>query len=179
MAMLSHMQHTAPLTRIVRPQLPFDHLNPNLKSMTADSLPPVRFQEIVSNGHSTIVARMKIPTPHGHAFVIHRLDTNAISLTSLYRAAFSTANDNAEEDESDWVKANYDGSGLNDGSGGKAYFAGTWINPGVAKELAESYTLAHIVTPLIKAKPDHKVLDTRCSLGPAQAFRPMNLHGRA
>ncbi|KAI0309919.1 hypothetical protein OF83DRAFT_1071332 [Amylostereum chailletii] len=150
--MPSHTQYSAPLSAAVRPPLPFDHQNPIVKSMTADNLPAVKFQEIIRDGQSTIVARMKVPTPGGHAFILRRLDTGAISLTTMFRAAFPTASEDAEKDESAWVKANYDVSGSN--RGGKARFAGTWVNPAAAKELAAAYALTHILSPLTEAKPD-------------------------
>ncbi|TFY75435.1 hypothetical protein EWM64_g8580 [Hericium alpestre] len=151
-----HTQYTAPLAGAPRPPLPFDHFNPNIQSMTASNLPSVKFQEIIRDGQSTIVARMKVPTPGGgHAFILRRLDTGAISLTTMFRAAFPTASEEAEREESAWVKANYDLAGSN--KSGKARFAGTWVSGPVAKTIAEAYKLDTILAPLADAKPDPNI----------------------
>ncbi|KAI0310301.1 hypothetical protein OF83DRAFT_1088459 [Amylostereum chailletii] len=153
MATLSQ-EDVAPLISIVCPQLPFEHLNPNVKTMWAYAMPAVKVQGIIQDDQSIIVARMKIPTPKGYSFIIRRLDTDAISLTTMFRAAFPTADNDAEKGESAWVKAKYEVSGLNDGSGGKACFAGTWVSLTVAEELAVSYSFNHILTPFTQARPE-------------------------
>ncbi|KAI0049738.1 6-phosphofructokinase [Auriscalpium vulgare] len=125
---------------------------PHLPSVSASTIPAVKFQEIIREGQSTIVARMKVPTPSGHAFILRRLDTGAISLTTMFRAAFPTASEESEREEAAWVKANYDLSGTN--KAGKARFAGTWVGPGVAQEIADAYSLTPILEPLTSAEPD-------------------------
>ncbi|KAA1467506.1 hypothetical protein DENSPDRAFT_769319 [Dentipellis sp. KUC8613] len=135
-----------------RPDLPYEHINPHIKSLTASNLPAVKFQEIIRDGQSTIVARMKVPTPTGHAFILRRLDTGAVSLTTMFRAAFPTASEEAEREESAWVKANFDLSGSN--KSGKSRFAGTWVSASVAATLADAYSLTTILEPLTEAKPD-------------------------
>ncbi|KAI9512024.1 hypothetical protein F5148DRAFT_974192 [Russula earlei] len=141
-----------PLAGTPRPLLPLEHLNPHIKSLDSSNLPAVKFQEIIREGQSTIVARMKVPTPAGHAFILRRLDTGAISLTTMFRAAFPTASDESERVESNWVKANFDGTGGN--RGGKARFAGTWVTADVATSIASDYSLEKIISPLTDAKPD-------------------------
>lgn len=90
--------------------------------------------------------------PAGHAFILRRLDTGAISLTTMFRAAFPTASDESERIEANWVKANFDNSA---GSrSGKARFAGTWVSNEVAIGIASDYSLADIISPLTDAKPD-------------------------
>ncbi|KAI0250286.1 hypothetical protein BJV78DRAFT_1221049 [Lactifluus subvellereus] len=145
-------QFAAPLAGTPRPPLPLEHLNPHIKTLDTSNLPNVKFQEIIREGQSTIVARMKVPTPAGHAFILRRLDTGAISLTTMFRAAFPTASDESERSEANWVKANYDHSGGN--RAGKARFAGTWVTTDVAITIADDYSLGKIITPLTDAKPD-------------------------
>ncbi|EJD06464.1 uncharacterized protein FOMMEDRAFT_138422 [Fomitiporia mediterranea MF3/22] len=139
-----------------RPQLPFQSLNPYL-SMTDTTKPPtVKYQVITREGQEIIVGRLKIQTPNdGHAFVLRRFDTGAISQTTMFRAAFPTAGEDLEKSESAWVKQNYDSAGANGGPGkDKLRLAGLWIRPEVAKELAPAYSLDHIITPLLTAHPD-------------------------
>ncbi|KAH9002882.1 hypothetical protein EDB86DRAFT_2893616 [Lactarius hatsudake] len=129
--MPSQTQFTVPLTGVPRPPLPLEHLNPHIKTFDSANVPTVKFQEIIREGQSTI--------PSGHAFILRRLDTGAISLTTMFRAAFPTASDESERVEANWVKANYDNSGGN--RAGKARFAGTWVT-------------TDIIPPLTDAKPD-------------------------
>ncbi|KAH9031096.1 hypothetical protein EDB84DRAFT_1493589 [Lactarius hengduanensis] len=150
--MPSQTQFTVPLTGVPRPPLPLEHLNPHIKTFDAANVPTVKFQEIIREGQSTIVARMKVPTPSGHAFILRRLDSGAISLTTMFRAAFPTASDESERVEANWVKANYDNSGGN--RAGKARFAGTWVTTDVAITIADEYSLGKIIPPLTDAKPD-------------------------
>lgn len=70
----------------------------------------------------------------------------------MFRAAFPTASDDAEKQESAWVKANFDLSGSN--RSGKARFAGTWVSPTVALTIADSYSLREVLQPLTDAVPD-------------------------
>ncbi|KAN0138953.1 hypothetical protein V8E53_003341 [Lactarius tabidus] len=145
-------QFSVPLSGVPRPPLPIEHLNPHIKSFDSANIPTVKFQEIIREGQSTIVARMKVPTPSGHAFILRRLDTGAISLTTMFRAAFPTASDESERMEANWVKANYDNTGGN--RTGKARFAGTWVTTEVAIGIADEYSLGKIISPLTDAKPD-------------------------
>ncbi|KAI8980211.1 hypothetical protein BD414DRAFT_538580 [Trametes punicea] len=135
-----------------RPALPREYANPHIKQLDASKPPTVKFQEIVRDGQSTIVGRVKVPTPGGHAFILRRLDTGAISQTTMFRAAFPTASDDAEKAETNWVKMSFDLSGAN--KSGKARFAGTWVTPEVALYLAESYELSAIIPALAAAVPD-------------------------
>ncbi|KAI0671772.1 hypothetical protein C8Q78DRAFT_797358 [Trametes maxima] len=151
--MLANGKHFAvPKPGIPRPQLPVEHTNPNIRQLDAFKPPSVKFQEIVRDGQSTIVGRIKIPTPNGHAFILRRLDTGAISQTTMFRAAFPTATDEAEKNETNWVKMSFDAAGAN--KSGKARFAGTWVTPEVALYLADSYALGTIIPALAGAVPD-------------------------
>ncbi|PIL35550.1 transcription factor [Ganoderma sinense ZZ0214-1] len=141
-----------PKPGVPRPALPLEHVNPHLRSIDASKPPAVKFQEIVRDGQATIVGRVKIPTPGGHAFILRRLDTGAISVTTMFRAAFPTANEEAEKAETTWIKLSFDTSGAN--KSGKARFAGTWVTPDVALYLADSYALDTIIPSLANAVPD-------------------------
>ncbi|VDB94379.1 unnamed protein product [Peniophora sp. CBMAI 1063] len=128
--------------------LPLDLANPRLASNDAYA---VKFQEILRDGESLVIARVKVSTPIEHAFVLRRLDTGAISLTSMFRAAFPGAPLNAEKNECRWVKTAYDTSGANREGG--ALFSGTWVPTAVAQELAPSYRLDHVLKLLLAAEP--------------------------
>jgi hypothetical protein len=98
------------------------------------------------------VGRMKIPTPGGHAFILRRLDTNAISLTTMFRATYPQATEDAEKAEINWIKNNYELSGAN--KTGRARFAGTWAGIDVALNIADTYSISHLLPSLINAVPD-------------------------
>ncbi|OSD06603.1 hypothetical protein PYCCODRAFT_1360769 [Trametes coccinea BRFM310] len=141
-----------PKPGVARPPLPTQHANPHIRHLDASKPPTVKFQEIMRDGQSTVVGRVKIPTPNGHAFILRRLDTGAISQTTMFRAAFPMASEEAEKAETSWVKTAFDTSGAN--KSGKARFAGTWVTPDVALYLAESYELSSIIPALAAAVPD-------------------------
>ncbi|KAI0077923.1 hypothetical protein K474DRAFT_1661168 [Panus rudis PR-1116 ss-1] len=144
-----------------RPPLPLAKVNPAIKAIDPAKPPPVKFQEIVRDGSSTIVARIKVQTPNGHAFILRRLDTGAISLTTMFRAAFPTADDEEEKAELSWVKQTYDTSGSN--KSGKARFAGTWVSTDIALSIAESYFLTPLIVPLAEAEPDPNAIHRKSS----------------
>jgi len=98
------------------------------------------------------VGRMKIPTPGGHAFILRRLDTNAISLTTMFRATYPQATEDAEKAEINWIKTNYELSGAN--KTGRARFAGTWASIDVALNIADTYSISHLLPSLINAVPE-------------------------
>lgn len=95
---------------------------------------------------------MKIPTPGGHAFILRRLDTNAISLTTMFRATYPQASEDAEKAEINWIKNNYELGGAN--KTGRARFAGTWASIDVALNIADTYSISHLLPALINAVPD-------------------------
>jgi hypothetical protein len=95
---------------------------------------------------------MKIPTPGGHAFILRRLDTNAISLTTMFRATYPQATEDAEKAEINWIKNNYELSGAN--KTGRARFAGTWASIDVALNIADTYSISHLLPTLINSVPD-------------------------
>ncbi|KAG8763653.1 hypothetical protein FRC11_014630 [Ceratobasidium sp. 423] len=142
-----------PKSAVPRPPLPSHAFNPLIASMDKAEPTPVKFQVITREGQDIIVGRVKIPTPNGnHAFILRRFDTGAISLSTMFRAAFPAAGDEAEKVDSNWVKTNFDLTGAN--GGGKLRLAGTWVPPALAVHLASSYSLAQVIYPLAEAQPD-------------------------
>ncbi|KAG9011109.1 hypothetical protein FRB94_009252 [Tulasnella sp. JGI-2019a] len=138
-----------------RPALPTNEYNNKLKEVAAGSgTPPVKFQIILREGQEIVVGRIKVPTPQGHAFILRRFDTGAISLSTMFRACYPTANDIAEKEETAWVKSTFETQGSN--GGGKLRLAGTWVPPNVAMLLAESYGLNHILPALANAAPESR-----------------------
>lgn len=81
----------------------------------------VKFQTIVREGKEIIIGRIKVltvrpihnrwcpadiaPQNHGaqHAFILRRYDTNAVSLTTMFKVAFPGSTDDEEKREMDWV----------------------------------------------------------------------------
>jgi hypothetical protein len=100
------------------------------------------------------------PVHPGHAFILRRYDTGAISLTTMFKAAFPTASEEYEKAEAAWVRANFDVSGANGSAGAdgipKLRLNGTWVGAAVAQYIAPAYGLGHILTSLIEARPDPK-----------------------
>lgn len=85
----------------------------------------------------------------------------------MFRAAFPSAEDDCEKQESSWVKANFDLTGANGGAGKDALrLAGTWVNPKVAATIAPDYRLEEVIQPLVNAAPD-PMQDYRRSTKPA------------
>ncbi|KAF8573667.1 hypothetical protein K439DRAFT_1642799 [Ramaria rubella] len=159
--MVSHSTPViTPRTNNPRPSLPVDCANPKFSEI--EKLPPVKFQEILREGQTIVVGRLKIATPThpGHAFILRRYDTGAISLTTMFKAAFPTAPEEHEKAEAAWVRANFDVTGANGSAGTdgvpKLRLNGTWIGSAVAQYIAPAYGLDQILTPLIEARPDPK-----------------------
>ena len=109
------------------------------------------------------VATFALPTSRltgyiqdGHAFILRRFDTGAVSLTTMFRAAFPNASDSDEKLEVAWVKDTYDLSG-NNGSTKDAHItrlAGVWVGPAVALELGRAYMLGKLIEAVVEAAPD-------------------------
>ncbi|TFK47842.1 hypothetical protein OE88DRAFT_1770192 [Heliocybe sulcata] len=141
-----------PKTTAPRSPLPVQHANTHIKYLETGKLPEVKFQELEKEGQKVIIGRLKIPTPGGHAFILRRYDTGAISLTTMFRAAFPAATDEDEKAETSWVKANYD-VGTNKDTY-RVRLAGTWVGVSVALALADAYGLERIVPLLSEAHPE-------------------------
>ncbi|KAG2140126.1 hypothetical protein DEU56DRAFT_980133 [Suillus clintonianus] len=156
-----------PPTLSPRPDLPFKHQNPHISSLDLSKLPPVKYQSLDRDGHEVLVGRMKIPTPGGHAFILRRFDTGAISLTTMFRAAFPTASEADERRETVWVKDTYDLAGNNGSAKEPAIvrLAGTWVGPDVAllPEFAQTYGLGGVIPHVAKATPDPSAAYRRSS----------------
>ena len=92
----------------------------------------------------------------GHAFILRRFDTGAISLTTMFRAAFPNAPEHDEKAEVQWVKDNYDLSGNNGSSKDNhiTRLAGVWVSPNVALELSHAYKIDDIISSVVEAAPD-------------------------
>ncbi|KAL5503849.1 hypothetical protein ACEPAH_7920 [Sanghuangporus vaninii] len=158
--MTTHAANGVPKTLTGRPSLPYQAINPHLALLDQSKLPAVKFQVITRDGQEIVVGRIKIQTPNGHAFILRRYDTGAVSQTTMFRAAFPAASDDLERSESNWVKQNFDSTGANGGSapgGGRndtLRLAGVWVRPEVAKTIAPDYSLESIIEPLLSARPD-------------------------
>lgn len=140
--------------------LPVRYANPKIQSLLSSggALPPVKYQVLTCQGHDIVVGRMKVetPTPSGHSFVLRRFDTGAVSLTTMFRAAFPTAPDDAEKSELQWVKDTFDLTGTNGSSRDTSItrLAGTWVHPTLAMELALEYAIAPLISLVVEAQPD-------------------------
>ncbi|KAF8807040.1 hypothetical protein BYT27DRAFT_7257032 [Phlegmacium glaucopus] len=143
---------------VVRPSLPVRSVNPYINiHLNATHLPPVKYQILNCQGKDILVGRLKIDTPNdGHAFILRRFDTGAVSLTTMFRAAFPNASDSEEKLEVAWVKDTYDLTG-NNGSTKDTHItrlAGVWVGPSVALELGKAYMLGRLIEAVVEAKPD-------------------------
>ncbi|KIK63133.1 hypothetical protein GYMLUDRAFT_482052 [Collybiopsis luxurians FD-317 M1] len=144
---------------MARPPLPFHCANSNVKSiLSSGNLPPVKYQILNCQGQDILVGRLKIETStgSGHAFILRRYDTGAVSLTTMFRAAFPKADEQSEKDEVQWVKENHDLSGNNGSSKDTSItrLAGTWVSPELARELGETYLLGKLISLVVEAQPD-------------------------
>ncbi|KAG6830648.1 hypothetical protein H0H92_015545 [Tricholoma furcatifolium] len=164
-----------------RPPLPERHRNPHISdTLKSGTLPPVKYQILTCQGKNILVGRMKIETPTvrgliialdqldlltlqskptGHAFILRRFDTEAVSLTTMFRAAFPNAPDHDERNELQWVKENYDLSKNNGGPHNPEVtrLAGTWVSPSIAQLLGETYGLGELIKVVVEAAPDPNV----------------------
>lgn len=150
-----------------RPELPIRHQNPHLKSIDLSKLPPVKYQALDRDGHEVLVGRLKIPTPTGHAFIIRRYDTGAVSLTTMFRAAFPTASEADERKETQYVKEMYNLAG-NNGSAREPQIvrlAGTWVPPDTAVHFGVVYNLLDIINMIVEAQPDPNTSYRRSTKG--------------
>ncbi|KAK7033126.1 apses transcription [Favolaschia claudopus] len=138
-----------------RPPLPVRHQNANIKDMEPAV---VKYQVLNCQGNDILVGRLKVDTPtsSGHAFILRRFDTGAVSLTTMFRAAFPNAPEDLEKREVQWVKDTYDLTGNNGSSKDTSVtrLAGTWVSPAVALELGEQYFLGDLIHSVVQAKPD-------------------------
>jgi len=109
-----HVYDLTPTPQIQnRPRLP--ELRNTHLSHLPDDVTIVKFQTIVREAREIVVGRIKVPTPgnNPHAFILRRYDTDAISLTTMYKVAFPGATEEDERREMDWVRSSYDTSNTN------------------------------------------------------------------
>ncbi|KAF9500109.1 hypothetical protein BDN71DRAFT_1441209 [Pleurotus eryngii] len=143
---------------MTRPPLPSQHANPYIQALLNTGVPDVKYQILSCQGNDILVGRLKISTPtsSGHAFILRRYDTGAVSLTTMFRAAFPTASEEDEKRETAWIKENYDLSGNNGTQKDPTIsrLAGTWVDPELAKEVARDYRISDMIANVIEAKPD-------------------------
>ena len=93
---------------------------------------------------------------NGHAFILRRFDTGAVSLTTMFRAAYPLASEEDERAELLWVKENHDLSG-NNGSTKENHIirlAGTWVGTALAVELGDQYAIGPLIQIVVNAQPD-------------------------
>ncbi|KAJ3887736.1 hypothetical protein GG344DRAFT_90345 [Lentinula edodes] len=160
-----------------RPPLPLHCTNANIQSiLSSGNLPPVKYQILNCQGQDILVGRLKIETStgSGHAFILRRYDTGAVSLTTMFRAAFPKADEQSEKDEVQWVKDSYDLSGNNGSSKDTSItrLAGTWVGPELARELGKSYLLGDLISLVVDARPDPNGNYRRSGKGAAGTPRP-------
>ncbi|KAL7424085.1 hypothetical protein Q5752_001670 [Cryptotrichosporon argae] len=142
-----------------RPRLPVDRRNPFLSHLPED-VTIVKFQTIVRENKEIVVGRIKVPTPGEtpHAFILRRYDTNAISLTTMFKVAFPGAADQDERREIEWVRSSYDTSGTNGPENDQVRLAGQWVSRHLAIHLSDAYGLSVLVQALARAVPDPNVI---------------------
>ncbi|KAE9407702.1 hypothetical protein BT96DRAFT_82104 [Gymnopus androsaceus JB14] len=163
-----------------RPKLPLEHKNPNVALiLSSGNLPPVKYQILNCQGNDILVGRLKIETSTGtgHAFILRRYDTGAVSLTTMFRAAFPKADDQSEKDEVQWVKENYDLSGNNGSSKDPSItrLAGTWVSPELARELGQAYLLGNLISLVVDAHPDPDATYRRSGKGATTPKAPSSV----
>ncbi|KAH7106435.1 hypothetical protein BKA62DRAFT_747595 [Auriculariales sp. MPI-PUGE-AT-0066] len=153
-----------------RPALPLAHANQFLQ-LQAGPPPSVKFQVITRESQDIVVGRVKIETPGSHAFILRRFDTGALSLKTMFRAAFPEASEDAEKSETAYIKNAYEPPGTNGAPSGRLRLAGTWITPQCAEAIAPEYNLREWISALIHADPDLTAVYRRSSR-PSNADSP-------
>lgn len=148
-----------------RPELPNRVRNQSL-SLSPTHLDPdalvVKFQTIVRDTKEIVVGRLKVatdqPSPNEHAFILRRYDTGAISVTTMFKAAFPKATEEEEDREMRWIKSTFDMTGMNGGrEPGTVKLAGLWIPPKTAESLAHAYNLTEWISAMMNAEPEKGV----------------------
>ncbi|KAM0754551.1 hypothetical protein T439DRAFT_321586 [Meredithblackwellia eburnea MCA 4105] len=138
-----------------RPALPKQHAN-TLMDGYKGKLHKVKVQVLTLGPTSTItIARVKCPVPKGvPGHIIKRFDTNAVSASSLFRAAFPTATDTDEEVEMKWISKGCRGKYGDTHAAGLEHdetkkLSGTWIPVNKAAALAREYSVLKFAQELI------------------------------
>ncbi|KAH8925684.1 hypothetical protein BT69DRAFT_1091560 [Atractiella rhizophila] len=154
-----------------RPALPTDAANPAIRPQARPKRHEVKVQELKippeqAGGPETriLIARVRIPMPKGKdsnalGHVIKRFDTDSLSASSLFKAAFPNASDDEFQSEMDWIKSgNYGDTAHSnredDANTSSGILAGTWIPMRYAETLAVEYgTIAKYTKELFEFQP--------------------------
>lgn len=114
----------------------------------------------LGDNHGQIgIARVKVPVPPGvPGHIIKRFDTNAVSASSMFRAAFPTATEQDEASEMRWITTGSRGKYGDTAKAGNEHnetqkLSGTWIPAEHAFELAEEYSIQRFTHDLISYVP--------------------------
>ncbi|GAA5858516.1 hypothetical protein JCM8547_007342 [Rhodosporidiobolus lusitaniae] len=147
-----------------RPALPTDKANKLMSDNSGKSLKvhKVKTQTLhLGEGAGTItIARVKCPVPKGvPGHIIKRFDTDAISASSLFRAAFPTASESEETREMHWVAVESRGNYGDTAKAGMEHveakkLSGTWIPASRAMILAGEYGIARYAKDLVAFTED-------------------------
>ncbi|KAH9813621.1 hypothetical protein DFH28DRAFT_334262 [Melampsora americana] len=133
----------------IKPSLPIDKKNSLLDRGRVRS---VKTQLIpLENNWSITIARVKVPTTSGvSGHLIKRFDTNAISASSFFRAAFPDASVEDEQAHMSYFTEVYDtATAGGDHIGPECKLTGTWVPLAHAEAIAEWYGLSKFAADLI------------------------------
>lgn len=133
----------------IKPALPIDKKNSLLDRGRVRS---VKTQLIpLENNWSITIARVKVPTTSGvSGHLIKRFDTNAISASSFFRAAFPDASVEDEQAHMSYFTEQYDtATAGGDHIGPECKLTGTWVPVAHAETIAEWYGLSKFAADLI------------------------------
>ncbi|EGG03912.1 uncharacterized protein MELLADRAFT_117186 [Melampsora larici-populina 98AG31] len=136
-------------TQSNKPTLPIDKKNSLLDRGRVRS---VKTQLIpLENNWSITIARVKVPTTSGvSGHLIKRFDTNAISASSFFRAAFPDASVEDEQAHMSYFTDVYDtATAGGDHIGPECKLTGTWVPVAHAESIAEWYGLSKFAADLI------------------------------
>ncbi|GAA6031851.1 hypothetical protein JCM8097_002020 [Rhodosporidiobolus ruineniae] len=152
--------------RVQRPVLPQDKANKLMLDQGGKSpkVHKVKTQTLhLGEGAGTItIARVKCPVPKGTpGHIIKRFDTDAVSASSLFRAAFPSATTEEEAVEMRWIAVGSRGqygdtvAAGNEGDETKK-LSGTWVPSTHALALAEEYGVARFTVDLVAYSEDDR-----------------------
>ncbi|SCV67886.1 BQ2448_5497 [Microbotryum intermedium] len=162
-----------------RPQLPLSDKNDLLLESKA-KLHKVKTQTLQlgpPTNETIVIARVKCPVPKGvPGHLIKRFDTNAISASSFFRAAFPTASIAAENAEMKYIAAHpkqFGNTKIAGRENDEAHrLSGTWIPCDKALALAEEYGLTRFATDLVNYEQP-ATSDAAAENSEADRFRQM------
>ncbi|GAA5821454.1 hypothetical protein JCM11251_004632 [Rhodosporidiobolus azoricus] len=142
--------------KVQRPPLPHDKANKQMIDAKSPRVHKVKTQTLhLGEGGTITIARVKCPVPKGvPGHIIKRFDTNAISASSLFRAAFPFATTDEELAEMRWIAVGSRGQYGDTATAGLEHdetkkLSGTWIPAKHALTLAEEYGVARFTADLV------------------------------